>query len=59
MGRAEEMNIVAGVFVTILVLAIWAESRRYSKRGRRGHAYELIDIQEEIRYRQEKEREKE
>ena len=53
------MNIAIGVFVVALVLAVWAESRRHSRRGRRGNSYELIDLQEEIRRRREKERETE
>ena len=51
------MNVVIGIFVTVLVLAIWAESRRASQRVRRGNVYDLISYREEIRLRREREKE--
>ena len=53
------MNVALGICIAALIIALWAEARHREKNGRRDNSYQLIDLQEEIRRRNKKERDKE
>ena len=47
------MNIYASIALAALAIALILERRRFKKYGKRGHSYELIDLQRKIRQDQE------
>lgn len=53
------MNIAIGIAIVALVIAVWLERKNRSPRGRVDNPYNLIDLQAEIRRRNEARRKEE
>jgi len=48
------MNYILALLIMGIMLTVWIEIQRYRQNGKRGSAYELIDLQEEMRRREKK-----